>query len=170
MRDYYTAANFFAMAVPDMDRLAECLKLANTVLIFKIHPLMNDFNYQNIKKLYADCPQFLFWDNANDIYEIFDKIDLAIVDYSSIFYDLIARGVKKFIRYTFNYDNKENLRDFALDYKEHTCGTICGSFDELLNAISNYEDSDLTDEIERIKSCFGNSRIPALWRISSKPL
>lgn len=147
--------NFFADAIPKIEELADCLKRNNMVLIFKMHPKMeDDFQYLNVKKIYADCPQFIFWDNANDIYEIFDKIDLAIIDYSSIFYDMLARGVKHFIRYIFEYDNKDNITDFALDYMEMTCGPICKDFDSLLNAISNYQEIDLENELSRIKKLF----------------
>ena len=147
--------NFFADAIPRIKSLAECLKKKNMVLIFKLHPKMeNDFQYHNMKECYADCPQFIFWDNSNDIYEIFHKIDLAIVDYSSIFYDMLARGVKHFIRYIFEYDNQENITDFALDYMEMTCGPICRNFDSLLEAISNYEEVCLDKELERIKRLF----------------
>lgn len=150
-----TSTNFFSTAVPDVDRLIECLEKNDLVMIMKMHPFMNnDFYYQNIKNKYADCPRLIFWDNINDIYEVTDQIDLAIVDYSSIFYDLLARGVKHFIRYIFDYNNKENLRDFALDYMEHTCGSICENFDSLLDTLGSYEQDDLTEELGRIKKLF----------------
>ncbi len=150
-----SATNFFPSAICDMDRLIECLEKNNMVLVFKLHPKMqNDFQYLNLKEIYKDSPRLIFWDNKDDIYEIFDKVELAIIDYSSIFYDLLARGVKHFIRYIFDIDNKENVRDFALDYMEHTCGPVCQSFDELLDAISNYKSVDLADELERINKLF----------------
>ena len=147
--------NFFVDAIPKIEELADCLKRNNMVLIFKMHPKMeDDFQYLNVKKIYADCPQFIFWDNANDIYEIFDKIDLAIIDYSSIFYDMLARGVKYFIRYIFEYDNKDNITDFALDYMEMTCGPVCRDFNSLLEAISNYKNMNIGGELLRIKKLF----------------
>lgn len=147
--------NFFIKAIPNMENLAECLKKNNMVLIFKLHPNMEkDFQYLNVKKIYADCSQFIFWDNSNDIYEIFDRIDLAIVDYSSIFYDMLARGVKHFIRYIFDYDNKENVRDFALDYMEMTCGPVCMDFNSLIEAISDYQNMNLKEDRKRIRRLF----------------
>ena len=44
--------------------------------------------------MYANHPNILFWDNDKDIYEIFDQIDMGIIDYSSIYYDMLASGVK----------------------------------------------------------------------------
>lgn len=149
-----SATNFFSKAVPDMERLVDALEKNGYLLIFKMHPLMaNDFQYQNIKKSYADNARVLFWDNSNDIYEIFDKIDLAIIDYSSIFYDMLARGVKHFIRYIFDYGQENTLRDFALDYKENTCGKICTDFEELLKSFSEQEE-DNSEELACIYKKF----------------
>lgn len=147
--------SFFADAMPKMDDLVECLKKNNLVLIFKMHPKMeNDFQYLSIKNMYQDCPQLIFWDNADDIYEIFHKIDLAIIDYSSIFYDMLARGVKHFIRYIFEFDHKENITDFALDYMEMTCGPVCWDFTSLLAAIADYKNISLDQELAGIKKLF----------------
>ena len=114
----------------------------------------NDFQYLSIKNMYQDCPQLIFWDNADDIYEIFHKIDLAIIDYSSIFYDMLARGVKHFIRYIFEFDHKENITDFALDYMEMTCGPVCWDFTSLLAAIADYKNISLDQELAGIKKLF----------------
>lgn len=150
-----SASNFFSKAMPDMDRLVENLKSNNIVLIFKMHPLMSaDFHYQNIKKQYQNCPNLIFWDNKNDVYEIFDKIDLAIIDYSSILYDLLARGVKHVIKYVFDINNPDNFRDFALDYNEHTCGIECDNFEGLLNALNTYETTDISHDVNNIQNMF----------------
>lgn len=135
--------DFFITAIPDMERLIEKLKEKNMLLIFKMHPLMEqDYHYCQLKEYYKDCPNLLFWDNSKDIYEIFYKIDLAIVDYSSIFYDMLAAGVPHFVRYFFDYDNENNLRDFVFDVEEMTCGKMCKTFDELINVFDNYEEQD----------------------------
>lgn len=150
-----TLVHFFSDAIPRIEELVECLSEKNMVLIFKMHPKMEkDFQYLNIKKAYLNCPWLIFWDNSNDIYEIFHKIDLAIIDYSSIFYDMIAHGVKHFIRYIFDYEDKEKVRDFVFDYMEMTCGPVCKDFDDLLEALSNYHKVDLDHELCRIKKLF----------------
>ncbi|WP_240422381.1 CDP-glycerol glycerophosphotransferase family protein [Listeria costaricensis] len=147
--------NFFGNAVPDIEKLIKKLKENNMLLIFKMHNLMkDDYRYQTLKEKYQNDPNLLFWDNQHDIYEIFDKIDLAIVDYSSIFYDLLASGVKNFIRYIFDYENKNNVRDFVFDYKEMTFGKICNSFEALLATLDNYEDTDDVEERDRIYQLF----------------
>ena len=68
-----------------MVKLLEILKKNNILLIVKMHYLVkNDVNYLIAKKLYANHPNILFWDNKKDIYEVFDQIDIGIIDYSSI--------------------------------------------------------------------------------------
>ncbi len=147
--------NFVSTLLPDMKALEERLREANKLLVFKLHPLMqNDEGFKAIYEKYADSPYFLFWDNKNDIYEIIDRIDTAIIDYSSIFYDFLAGGVKSFIRYFADYGSAD-LRDNVFDYKEMTCGRICESFNDLLDAIGSTEaDEDEEKERQRIYDLF----------------
>ena len=127
--------DFWPAALPDVDALLRRLEETHTLLIFKVHPRMeNDARYIWMKETYSDNPYFLFWDNRKDFYEILDRIDLGIIDYSSIFYDMLSGGVSHFIRYFFDYDNPENRRDFVFDLKEMTCGTLCETFDSFLAA------------------------------------
>lgn len=152
-----TANHFFSKAIPDMEELVKTLEENNFVLIFKMHPLMEgDFEYQNIKKIYQDCPNLIFWNNENDIYEIFNRIELAIIDYSSIFYDMVAKGVPNFVRYIFDYEEGDCVRDFVFDYKEMTCGLVCNNFEDLLRSFKTYRD-DMEKEqrkLEEIKKFF----------------
>ena len=95
--------------------------------------------------MYANHPNILFWDNDKDIYEIFDQIDMGIIDYSSIYYDMLASGVKKFIRYIYDYDKYIENRTLVYDYKEMTSGPIASNFEELLKVL-NQVDSITFDE------------------------
>ncbi|MGN1194840.1 MAG: CDP-glycerol glycerophosphotransferase family protein, partial [Acutalibacteraceae bacterium] len=140
--------DFVNTLLPDMAALEQKLADNNQLLIFKLHPLMqDDEGFKAIYEKYSDSPYFLFWNNDHDIYEIFDIIDTAIVDYSSIFYDFLAGGVKNFIRYFADYGTAD-LRDNVFDYKEMTCGRICSSFKELLEALDCCE-SDKDEETDR---------------------
>ncbi|EES50582.1 CDP-glycerol glycerophosphotransferase family protein [Clostridium botulinum] len=146
--------NFFGKAIVDIDKLIHKLEEKNMLLIFKIHPLMeNDYEYNNLKNHYYNCKNILFWNNNYDIYEIFNQIDLAIIDYSSIFYDMLAAGVPHFIRYIFDYEDKNNIRDFVFDYKEMTFGKICSNFDELINTFDDYEVQSVKEK-KRISDLF----------------
>ncbi len=133
-------SDFVAVALPDMDRLCKVLADNNELLIIKVHPQSErDYSFLTLKDLYSDNESLLFWDNDNDIYEIFDQIDFAIVDYSSIFYDLVAAGVSCFVRYFYDYDSEMTSREFFLDVEEYTCGQIAHTFDELLNVLGSLE-------------------------------
>lgn len=145
---------FFGKAIPNMERLIEKLEKNNMLLIFKMHPLMSkDSEYLVMKEHYENHPRLLFWNNENDIYEIFDQVTLGIVDYSSIFYDMMAAHVPYFIRYIFDYDNPENFRDLVFDYEEMTFGTIAKDFDTFLEVLDHYEESSAED-YERINKLF----------------
>ena len=153
--------DFFGKAIPDMALLLEKLKENNTLLIFKMHPLMErDSAYNQIKEYYKDCPYFLFWDNSKDFYEIMDKVDLAIIDYSSIYYDLLAAGVKNFVRYIFDYGQENTIRDLVFDLVEMTSGKICNSFDELLHALNYQNTKEDEEDTKRIDKLF--------WEYSGK--
>lgn len=146
--------DFFGKAIPDMARLVEELKRLNMLLIFKMHPMMEkDHVYLQQKRLWENCPNLLFWDNNNDIYEIFGQVDVAVIDYSSIFYDMLAHGVKHFVRYMFDIDDGDNLRDFVFDVKEMTCGRMCSNFDELIAALGE-PDENAEEECKRIYDLF----------------
>ena len=142
-------------ALPDFDKLVQVLREKSLRLIIKVHPNMTKSRtFLHMKRRYQACSELLFWDNDNDIYEVLDRIELAIVDYSSMFYDLMARGVRHFIRYTYDFEHERQTREFALDYHEHTCGSECKTFDELLWAMRTYDQRDDTAEIERLISLF----------------
>lgn len=147
--------NFFSTAVPDMDKLIKVLEQENFLLIFKMHPqMLDDFEYKNIKEKYKSCKNVLFWDNSHDFYECMYKIDFAIIDYSSIFYDMLAHGIKNFARYIFDYSDRNNtLRNLSFDYLDNTCGQVCKNFNELLDAFSNYETTEKT-ELDKIYDRF----------------
>ena len=137
------AYDFWGHAMPDMDKLVTRLEEEHILFIFKIHPHMEaDEKYRQIREAYRHCPWVMFWNNRFDIYEIFPQIDLGIVDYSSMFYDMLSGGVKHFIRYFFDQDGQETMRDFVYDIEEMTCGTICRDFDHLAKALSCYDQDD----------------------------
>ena len=151
--------DFMLKAIPNIERLIKKLEEEKMLLIFKMHPLMaQDFQYNQLKEHYGDCKNLLFWDNSKDFYEVFDQIDLAIVDYSSIFYDMLSAGVPNFIRYFFDY-NDGSMRESVFDYKEMTCGKICDDFDSLIETLSNYKE-DNTSKREEIEKLFWEYTTP----------
>lgn len=128
----------FQYLLPDLNALDEILLKNNQLLIIKVHPFMTkDRYFLNTKEKYQHHPNILFWDSVLDIYEIFSKIDVAIIDYSSIFYDLLDAGVQKFIRYIPDYEEYNQQMDMIADYYEHTDGIIVENFQDLLDVLQN---------------------------------
>lgn len=145
---------FMSLAVPDMERLIQKLEEKNMLMIFKMHPLIEeDYEYVKLREQYQNHSRLLFWDNQEDFYEIFDDIEVGIIDYSSIFYDMLAGGTKYFIRYFFDYDAGESFRDMVYDLEEMTCGKMCKDFNSLLAALDSYQEDD-SEERERIEQLF----------------
>lgn len=148
----HNISDSFAGLMPDLDTLAATLAAQNTLLIVKVHPFMEeDAAFQRAQATYAQHPNVLFWPDGYDIYEAFHKIDLAIVDYSSIYYDLLAAGVRHFIRYVPDYDSHLALEGFTDDYWALTSGAIANDFAALCDLLATPDhtaevaDSDTTD-------------------------
>ena len=145
---------FFDKALPDFQKLIENLEENDLLFVLKVHPMIEGYiKYKILKDRYKNEQRIIFWNNENDFYEILDQIDIAIIDYSSIFYDLLAAGVPSFIRYFFDYeDNCGSLGEYAHDPKEMTCGIYCQSFPELLNALGTHSTEEIqAEEKERQK-------------------
>ena len=145
--------NFLYRAIEDIYTVIEVLEKNNIFLIIKLHPkIKNDFYFNEIKKAAKTTKNILLWDNRYDIYEILDKIDIGIIDYSSIYYDLVAIGVKKFIRYIFDFETE---KDFLLyDYFKNTSGIVCKNFTELLSALNSPINEDDYETINNIDNSF----------------
>ncbi|MCF0133283.1 MAG: CDP-glycerol glycerophosphotransferase family protein [Blautia sp.] len=144
----------FLEAFPFLDKVLDICKEKGYLFIFKMHPFLeNDAHYILAKEKYKDCPNFYFWDNKDDFYEILDKIDLAIVDYSSIFTDMLDAGVPRFIRYVYDFDKYEStLTD---PYDEITAGPKCFTFDSFLRVLADFDSTLLTNsEKDRINQHF----------------
>ena len=142
----------FSKAIPNLEWLYECCERNNYLFIFKMHPNMeNEVGFLAAKKAYGNRKHFWFWDNRDDFYEIMDQMDLAIVDYSAIISDMVAVGVKHYIRYAFDLEEYMSTVTVHDAYYERTTGIICESFDEMLAAMETFEDRDESAEIARLK-------------------
>lgn len=124
--------------LPDFAKIEEVCRQKNQLFIVKVHPFMKKDNYfAEMSEKYKDSEYILFWNDDYDIYEAFNSIDIAIVDYSSIFYDLLDAGVEKFIRYVPDLDEYQNDLELIGDYADLTEGRIVKSFQQLLNCLDN---------------------------------
>lgn len=145
--------NAFSSGMKNLDKLHEVCVENNILLIFKVHPhIEKEQGFINAWNVYGKKSNFYFWDNKNDFYEIINQMDLVIYDYSSMFSDFLCAGVKHFIRYI--YDEDEYMKDGFTQgrdaYYERTCGSVCHTFDELLEQIASYEETDDSDEVEEM--------------------
>ena len=102
--------NAFSAGMQNLEKLHKICEEKNMLMIFKMHPQIEKENgYINAKNKYAYAINFLFWDNSNDFYEIMNKVNLVIYDYSSIFSDFLCSGVKHFIRYLVGHTEDNGL-------------------------------------------------------------
>ncbi len=152
-------------AFPHPEELIQTLEAQNTMLILKMHPLLEkDAEFLRLKELYGSSPWLYFWDSRDDIYEIFPSIDLAIVDYSSILYDMLAAGVTQVIRYVFDLEEGDSTVATALDYDALSCGPKAETFEELLALLS--EDCTVdSDELARINDVFWAYSTPETFEV-----
>lgn len=146
-----TLGGTFSKALPDFERLYKLCEENNLLFIFKVHPHMEkEVGFLRAWETYGDRPHFLFWDNRNDFYEIMHQMDLCIVDYSSVISDMVAAGVKHYIRYVFDFEEYQNTVSLHDNYFEKTTGKLCYTFDELLDAVDTFEERDEAAEIAEL--------------------
>lgn len=128
----------FQYLIPSFSELENRLCEKNDLLIIKVHPMMQDDpSYKEVKETFKNSPNILFWNDAYDIYEVFSQIDYAIIDYSSIFYDLLASGVSRFIRYIPDYSDYTRDSELIGDYFDLTGGEVAEDFQSLLAALND---------------------------------
>lgn len=146
-------AEIFTTAIPDLKQLIEVCEKEHLLMIFKMHPLIeNETGFLRLKEKYKDCKWLVFWDNTKDFYEVMDQVDLCIYDYSSIFTDFIAVGTKYFIRYAFDFD--ANDLSFVSNYDDVTVGEKCKTFKELLKSLTNYRKQDIEKKRNEIRDLY----------------
>jgi len=145
--------DFFVSAIPDVEKLIKVCEENHYLFIFKMHPILEkESGFIKAMEKYKDNKWVIFWDNKYDFYEMMSDIDLCIMDFSSIYTDFVALGVKHYIRYLFDNDTL-NL-DFPMDYDKTTLGHKCYSFNELLEYLPHFEEEDLTDKIDYINNLY----------------
>lgn len=145
--------DFFIQAIPNIEELINVCEKNHFLFIFKMHPLLeNEMGFIKTKQKYKDCKWLLFWDNKYDFYEVMSNIDLCIMDFSSIYTDFVALGVKHYIRYIFDHDSLK--LSFPMDYDKTTLGHKCLSFEELIDYLPKYKEEKLDKKIEYINNLY----------------
>ncbi|MFT9469969.1 CDP-glycerol glycerophosphotransferase family protein [Leuconostoc pseudomesenteroides] len=134
-----------------LDSLVKALKSSNSRLIFSPHPNMwKDPAFLNFCQL-VNSSQFVRVLKKNEsVYDYVTSIDYAIVDYSSIFYDLMYMGMNKFIRYIPDYDSYSKFQpEFKMHYFQDTYGPIVENVDQLCQLIMQPNFGKFIDETKK---------------------
>ncbi len=136
-------SNFLSKSLVNLESLNKTLIMNDFILYIKLHvKINNDFLADQIRNnIYSNIRM---WDKDLDVYDFFSIFYAAIVDYSSIYYDILAAGVTRFIRYIYDYSSNVNMLEY--DYFSNTSGIIAYSFEELLENINKLNDAKYQQE------------------------
>ncbi len=130
-----------------INKLLDTLKLTNQVLIFSPHPnMLKDPKYSEFARRVRNSNYIHIVKKQEDIYEYLENISYSILDYSSLFYDLVYLGFDKFIRYIPDFESYSVYqKEFRSHYFTDTYGLIVKSIDDLLEALTQPKLSDMVD-------------------------
>ncbi len=132
----------------DMDRLYKLCEATDSVIIFKMHPFVEE--PVPIPEEYKDrMIDLVKYPNINDLFYI---TDLLITDYSSNIYEFSLMK-KPMLFYAFDIDEYTKERGFHRDYRTNVPGKIVETFDDLINAI-NTKDFEYKKVEEYIENNF----------------
>ncbi len=141
--------SIFKNIIEIADRLIEIAKKKNILIILKSHPLEQLDIHKDIYDKKTNSKNLLIWPNQLDIYEIFCHVDLAILDYSSIMYDLLNTGVTEIIRFVPDLSEHQLTTKLKFDFLENTVGNIAKDNEELIKLIENDQNKVSGKHLER---------------------
>ena len=131
----------------DLDKLYKLCKETDSVIIFKMHPFVED--PVPIPEEYKDrMIDLVNYPNINDLFYI---TDLLITDYSSNIYEFSLMR-KPILFYAFDIDDYTETRGFHRDYRTNVPGKIVETFDDMIQAI---EKKDF--EYEKVEEYIDNN-------------
>lgn len=134
-------------AFPDIERLNECLKENNILLILKMH-LYSDAKVTALSHI-KTFPHEL------DVYPFMSVVDLLVTDYSSIAFDFdLIDGNMIFYPYDLETYCLNSSDGFYFDYDEFTNNSMITNFEQLLDKILS---NNFNDE------CLGKNIAPLVW-------
>jgi CDP-glycerol glycerophosphotransferase (TagB/SpsB family) len=131
-------------AFPDVERLNECLKENNILLILKMH-LYSDANITELSHIQT-FPQEM------DVYPFMSVVDVLITDFSSIAFDFdLVDGNTIFYPYDLDNYLLNSSDGFYFDYDEFTNHAMITNFEQLLDKIrsNNFEDDRLGNSVSQ---------------------
>lgn len=124
------APDVLSEAFPDIERLNECLKENNILLILKMH-LYSDSKITALSHI-KTFPTEL------DVYPFMKVVDVLITDYSSIAFDFdLINGNTIFYPYDLESYCLNSSDGFYFNYNEFTNNSMITEFEQLLTKISS---------------------------------
>jgi len=142
-----TNMDFLSDAIPDFLVLNKRLENNNLRLFIKLHPNMKTNIYDNYSHI-------IFEDEKKDLYDMIQKSDYLITDYSSIYFDYLLLD-KEIIFYPFDYASYVNdERELYFPYGEVTPGIKIYNFLELLKILDGLKSLDYKKERDLIREKF----------------
>jgi len=138
------APDILGEAFPDIERLNECLKENNILLILKMH-LYSDSKLTALSHI-KTFPIEL------DVYPFMSVVDVLITDYSSIAFDFdLINGNTIFYPYDLESYCLNSSDGFYFDYEQFTNNAMITGFEQLLDKIlsNNFDDDRLGDNISQ---------------------
>lgn len=115
----------------DFDELYKVCKKENYVVLFKVHPFIDE--KVPIKDEYKDL--FIDVKDYKDINELFYITDILITDYSSAIYEF-SLFEKPIIFFDYDKDEYQVIRGVHNDLNDSP-GDVCTKFDEVLKLLKN---------------------------------
>lgn len=134
-----------------LNRVQDLLKVLaseHLFLIFSPHPNMwQDKKFQVFVKLTNKSNWIKIVQNTEDVYDYLQGITYTIIDYSSIFYDLVYLNHNHFIRYIPDFKAYSQFQtDFEENYFSETYGHIATSINELLVLLTKTVETNEVDD------------------------
>ncbi|MFL2074928.1 CDP-glycerol glycerophosphotransferase family protein [Leuconostoc mesenteroides] len=134
-----------------VESLLEVLSTNNLFMIFSPHPNMRkDDKFKQFVKLTKKSVNIKIVGEDEDIYDYLSNIKYSIIDYSSIFYDLVYLGFDKFIRYIPDYEEYSKMQvEIQKNYFSDTYGLVVRTIEQLLAKLGDINEVDLIDNEQK---------------------
>lgn len=105
------------------------------IFAFKMHPFI-----KKVPEIESDFRSRIFDFSNEEINSLLHICDILITDYSSVIYEFVLLD-RPILFYAFDKDTYRVTRGFHWDFERYAPGTICESFEELMNALKSRNDS-----------------------------
>ena len=138
----------------NVEKMDPILKELNAEIYIKLHPV-NNIPKRILNQIHSSN-KIKFLESYVDLYEILNKFDILITDYSSVYFDYLLTD-KPIIFAPFDIDEYQKQdREFYYEYDEVTPGPKCKNWDEVLEWIKKFKENPnlYSEERKKIRDRF----------------